>query len=228
VGEYLYLERASFAIPVAKAAEALRVLKPFHDDITNAPVKTIGDVFASLAWPLKKQGDAWVMPTAGKPSCKMGWQEQLFELAAPFVADGSFIVAHGEGGPFAWYFVGGRVQDEEPNTDRIGTVRITVPVASLRPAFVELERALPKLLKRLDDPVSVTAVFDRLHWKTERTADGSLRVVRKLGAEPRLTSRDQRVLEALARFVATDSIVEGVDAEWRLVFENGACERRTG
>jgi hypothetical protein len=96
----------------------------------------------------------------------------------------------------------------------------------LRPAFAHLESKLPKLLKRLKQPSSVTAAFDRLGWKTGRRSDGALEVTRKLGSAPVLTASDARLLRALAGFIAPDSYVHGTNNVWQLVFEDGRCERR--
>jgi hypothetical protein len=103
---------------------------------------------------------------------------------------------------------------------------MTIPTAQLRPAFDHLREKLPKLVAKLDDPSSVTALFDRLGWKTGRRPDGSLEITRKLGANPMLSERDARVLRALAAFIAPDSQVVGT-TNWRVVFADGRYVRQT-
>jgi hypothetical protein len=225
MGYYLSLITAKFSIPVARTKEALNALVPFYEGIVvGGTPHTLGEVFDSFAWPLVRKDDHWVMVDGG--SAKTGWQDDLFTTVAPFVVDGSSIKARGEDGePFEWHFVGGSVQDEPEPPVFVGRAQVVVPVANLRDAFAAIEKKLPKLLVKLGEPSSVTAVFDRLGWKTARAKDGTLEVGRKPGDEKELCDRDRRVLKTLAPFVTPDSFVEG-EGGLRIVFVDGALEER--
>jgi hypothetical protein len=219
---YLSLRKAKFSIPVARAEDALNAVEKRCPEIVES---TLEEVFDSVAWSLRKQAGHWVMVES--EDVKQGWQDELFASVAPFVVDGSFIKARGEDGElFEWHFIGGAVHDAPAPPVLVGRVQLVVPVAKLRDAFVALESQLPKLLAKLDDPPSVTAVFDRLGWKTTRGKDGTLEVGRKAGDDKPLTERDRRVLKALAPFVTAESFVEGREGGWRFVFERGRLVER--
>jgi hypothetical protein len=226
MGYYLSLITAKFSIPVARTTAALSVLVPFYEGIVVGETPhTLGEVFDSFAWPLVRKADHWVMVDGASP--KHGRQDDLFTTVAPFVVDGSYIKARGEDGqPFEWHFVSGSVKDEPEPTVLVGRAQIVVPVATLRDAFAAVEKKLPKLLVKLGEPSSVTAVFDRLGWKTTRAKDGTLEVGRKPGDEKELCERDRRVLKILAPFVTPESFVEGREGGWRIVFVDGRLEDR--
>ena len=227
MGYYIKLLDAVFSIPVAREEEAMRVLGPFHADICigaeRQKNRNLGTVFKDLAWPLKKQGDEWVMVPG--PDVKRGWEEELFEKVEPFVTAGSYISARGEDGEmFRWSFRA--AVEQEPSMFWINRARITVPVAKLRDAFAELQSKLPKLLAKLDDPISVTSTFDRLGWKTTRAKDGTLEVSHKSGEAKQLTDRDRKVLKVLAAFVTPESFVETQHEQGRLDFATGQLVKR--
>jgi hypothetical protein len=232
MGFYLKLLAAKFEIPKDKATEAHEVLAEFHAGIISPSAGSdLGKIFADLAWPLKQTKTGWVMVDG--QDCKQGWEQQLFETAAPFVRDGSTIRARGEDGEeVVWRFSRGQVEivDDEseedvPEGDYIKSVHLSISPAQLRPAFVQLEQKLPKLLAKLEDPSSVTAAFDRLGWQTSRGRDGTLVIERKRGASPMLTERDARVLRTLEAFVAPDSQIVGTTS-WRVVFSDGRYVRQ--
>src|ERR1041385_554896 len=233
MGYYLKLKKASFEIPAARAADALAAVADVHGQVyglSDDDKLTLGRIFGDIAWPLKKMKSGWVMEVQeDSAECKQGWETELFEAVAPFVKDGSYIKARGEDGQdFEWYFARGAVRDSEPLL-QLGTIKLTVPVAKLRAAHARVQEKLPRLMEKLDEPVSLTTIFERLDWKTQRAADGSLVLGRKKSEYPELTAPDQRVLKAIAKFVAPDSYVEVLERGEvsRFALADGKLERRS-
>lgn len=219
MGNCVYLVKAKFAIPIARSGEALVAVTPIYEYVCGDTPETLSEVCERLAWPLVEKGDHLVMVDGDPPTS--GWQHDLFEAVKPLVVAGSFVKAKDEQGErFEWVFSG--------HTIEIGHARIIVPVANLRTAFAAVEKKLPTMLAKLDDPSSVTAIFDRLGWKTVRMKDGSLHVAARSGELKELSERDRRVLKVLAPFVAPESVVESLHADWHMSFVGGRLqEHRT-
>ena len=222
----LSVERADFAIPVAKTSSVMKIVAPLYEDVfCGVTADALDEAFSDLAWPLVRKNEHWVM----KPDepRNLGWQGELFKRLAPFVVDGSYVTARGEDGRrMGWYFSGGRCFDEVDAEIELGAVRLVVPVSELQAAMRRVRDKLPKLVAKLGDPVSITAVFAALHWTTSRAKDGSLQLGRKQDDHP-LTRTDERVLHAIAPFVGKGSYVEAGNGDdtWRFVFDGGRCTR---
>jgi hypothetical protein len=181
---------------------------PFHDNIVSDRVKNLGALFGALAWPLERSDGAWIMTPDEEPS-KMGWHDALFEKAAPFVVDGSFIEATGEDGvEYEWRFMRGKLYRDGEGRPIVTEVKLTIPALQVRPALVQLGKKLPKLMKRLGEPSSLAAMFERLGWPSSRLPDGGVKVGKKTENQGMFGRSDERVLGALATFVAPDSYVE--------------------
>jgi hypothetical protein len=113
MGYYIKLLSAKFEIPSDKADRAYNELASFHGGIVISSAGSkdldLGKIFADLAWPLERTKTGWVMVDGD--DCKHGWEDALFEKAAPFVRDGSVIRGRGEDGEiFMWRFAGGRLR----------------------------------------------------------------------------------------------------------------------
>jgi hypothetical protein len=99
---------------------------------------------------------------------RLDHDDALFEKAAPFVVDGSFIEATGEDGvEYEWRFMRSKLYRDGQGRPIVTEVKLTIPALQVRPALVQLGKKLPNVMKRLGEPSSRAAMFERLGKTTE-------------------------------------------------------------
>lgn len=229
MGYYVSLEDSDFLIPLARGADALAAAAPIHQHVLfDSDPSDLEEVFEELAWKLCRVVEGWRLDGMAEP-VEHGWEQPLFEAVAPCVTEGSWIIGKGDDGErFEWYFSRARCYSEDSSQIELGSVRCSIAAAQLAPAMRRVRRKLAKLVAKLDDPETLTATFQALGWKTARTDEGGLALVRKPIDEGVLGKRDVKLLRVVAPYVTHGSYIEAANANgdsWRYVFDDGSCRR---